>query len=80
MKKEKEKISIQLGPLDPVNCNTGTRVISSFAAFRAKIDRYECLRRRFHLMISENPAQYITKKTPATSYIKSRIKDFPQCQ
>jgi len=57
---------MQLGPLDPVNCNAGMHVISSFVAFRAKIDRYGRLRQstgqRFHLMISENPAQYITKK------------------
>lgn len=84
MKKEKDKISVQLGPSDPVNGNTGAHVISAFAAFRAKIDQYECLRQstgqRLHLMISENPTQCITKKTPATTYLKSRIKDIPQCQ
>lgn len=66
-KNQKDKVSIQLGPLDPINCNTGTHVISSFAAFRAKLDHYKCLRwstgQRVHLMISENPAQHITKKT-----------------
>lgn len=65
-KNQKDKVSRQLGPLDPINCNTGTHVISSFAAFRAKLDHYKCLRRstgqRVPLMTSENPAQYITKK------------------